>query len=547
MRKRSLKLTLTTCTALAILSLGGATALADDQAATLSEPVSVSNENLDQQETVSREITVVSPENGEETVINQVANRVTKGEDDHSNVWLEYFPPFYEGYRPSELTIPPVVINENTKPEKIKITYQPVTPSDIQTARVAIVLADIDGKESDKLKLTKCDQNGYVDFPTLDDGWEYVNKSGLPDKIHFFMHGNVHSIRIMIQKKGSQVEPPTKPVEKDVTKQLSRKIILHLPSGDKVITQEAVATKTNDKWTIEPFEAYMVPTIDGYEASIKEIPALSLSEDKLDEPTTFEVNYSPLESEKDDEKTKEDQTEGDKSEIDQPTSGEDSKENTPPVKDDQPEEPGKSEPDFPTIDQPTTGEDDKNPGSEDQDKADKTDESDSTGKEEQDRPSAGNNNEQKGNDEEVIVPPVENNNDQDLNLPDSKDDVIHDDGKDEPSDSNEEDLRTSDQNKAENNQQPTLPGGMDSKTESVIDASNSGLSANQQENIPNLGAKLSQLQAPLELINNDAPQNVAETLPQTGNNSGKLTKLIGIAITAWIALSDLLIFNKKIN
>lgn len=544
MKKRSLKLTLTTCTALAILSLGGATALADDQAATLSEPVSVSNENLDQQETVSREITVVSPENGEETVINQVANRVTQGEGDHSNVWLEYFPPFYEGYRPSELTIPPVVVKENTKPEKIKITYQPLSPSDIQTARVAIVLADIDGKEPDKLRLTKCDQNGYVDLPTLDDGWEYVNKSGLPDKIHFFMHGNVHSIRIMIQKKGSQVEPPTEPVEKIVTKQLSRKIILHLPSGDKVITQEAVATKTNEKWTIEPFEAYVVPTVDGYEASIKEVPACSLSEDELDEPTTFEVNYSPLESEKGDEETETEggQTEGDKSEVDQPTSGEDNEENTPPVKDDQLEEPGKSEPES-----PTTSEDDTDSNTKDQNKSDKNNESDSTSKEEPYRPNTGNNDEQKGSDEEVIVPPVENNNDQDLNLPDSKDDVTHDDGKEEPSDSNEEDLRTSDQNKAENNQQPTLPEGVDSKTESVIEPRNSALPGSQQGNISNLGAKLSQLQAPLELINNDAPQNVTETLPQTGNNSGKLTKLIGIAITVWVALSNLLIFNRKIN
>lgn len=545
MKKRSLKLTLTTCTALAILSLGGATALADEQVTTPSEPVSVSNKNLDQQETVSREITVVSPENGEETVINQVANRVTQGESDHSNVWLEYFPPFYEGYRPSELTIPPVVVKENTKPEKIKITYQPLSPSDIQTARVAIVLADIDGKEPDKLRLTKCDQNGYVDLPTLDDGWEYVNKSGLPDKIHFFMHGNVHSIRIMIQKKGTQVEPPTEPVEKVVTKQLSRKIILHLPSGDKVITQEAVATKTNDQWTVEPFEPYVVPTVDGYEASIKEVPACSLSEDELDEPTTFEVNYSPVESEKGDEKTETEggQTEGDKSEVDQPTSGEDNEENTPPVKDDQPEEPDKSEPESPTIDQPATSEDDTDSNTKDQDKSDKNDESGSTSKEEPDRPNTGNNEEQKGSDEEVIVPPVENNNDQDSNLPDSKDDVDQNNNKEEASNNSEED---SNQNKTGNNQQPTLPGGMDSKTESVIDASNSGLPANQQENIPNLGAKLSQLQAPLELLNND-PQNVAETLPQTGNDSGKLTKLIGIAISAWVALSNLLIFNKKIN
>lgn len=529
MNKTPIKMTLTVCTALTLLSLGGLTVSANDQPTVV--PASEDSTIVDhsQQETVNRQITVISPENGEETVINQVANRVVKDEGDHSNVWPEYFPPVYEGYRPSEYTIPPKIVKENTKAEKVKITYAPLKVDDLQSISVAFVLEDIDGDKADQLKLVKSDNNGYVNFPPLDEGWEYVNKASLPEKIRYYVQGNGHSIHLLIQKQNNQSKQPEEPTEKPVTKQVIRKIILHLPAGDKVVTQTITANKEGDQWTIPAFEAYTVPLIDGYEASLNEVPTLQPTKDELAKEYSVEVNYAPLKNNEDEESTA-----GDSGESED----QNKEENKPANKPDDEEKDNQNE--TTPEEQPSKD----SSGGEELNKPDKSDEEEpETGTTDQSNSDTGDK-----TDEEVVVPPTSensgNNVEDQVTLPDKeevpeKNDSLVDEK--ETTDKQEDIVVKPDQEKG--NDQPLLPQVPTDmpKPEIVID------NQDKEESIPELGNKLRQIQAPLALLNAEDGQKTPSQLPQTGNHTSWLTILTGAVMTAWAALTSLLIFKRKAN
>lgn len=105
------------------------------------------------------------------------------------------------------------------------------------------------------------------------------------------------SYKFLVQK----IQTPSHQENRVENKQLCRTITLHLPTGDQVITQHALATRNisveGDKmhygeWQISPFDEFQLPKIDGYQASLDKVAAQQLTADQLaQDPITVEVDY----------------------------------------------------------------------------------------------------------------------------------------------------------------------------------------------------------------------------------------------------------------
>lgn len=190
--------------------------------------------------------------------------------------------------------------------------------------------------------------------PEAPEGWEFVNPELVPKQVRTYLNSQDHFYRLLIQKKADKPATPTEPTKPE-TKQVTRKIILHLPDGDKVVAQTATATKKGKHWKIESFSAYQVPVIDGYSASVNEVPAKILTVEELDQPQVVEVNYQLIENKDNDDQGEEPETGKDKDEKpseDRPTTGDQQDEN---------------------IDQPAEGAEDQDKVTDDQEDVDKPD------------------------------------------------------------------------------------------------------------------------------------------------------------------------------
>lgn len=126
MQKRSIKLALAICIALALFS-ANQEVLADNQVV-----ADVVNTINDKDVAIVRTIAIIDPRTGKTTVISQPTNTVITDKGESITTWPEYFVPEIKGYRPSQRTVPTKKVTSQTKPVKVIITYRPDAPNDSQ-------------------------------------------------------------------------------------------------------------------------------------------------------------------------------------------------------------------------------------------------------------------------------------------------------------------------------------------------------------------------------------------------------------------------------
>lgn len=284
-----------------LLSLSSGNVLADENTNSPSSHLAVSDHVDDQVNTkeVTRTINYVDPLTNEKHTIKQVARfqfnhdgKLIKGA---TPIWQAYFAPYFEGYHPNLQEVLPKLVTPKSADEVENIIYNKGPKKDSMRAIVKFI--SIDGstlpKESRLLTIQNTDGQPFTTFelPAPPQGWEYVGKDQLPSKLR--CSNNSILFMFLVQR--------SNPDSHQEQKALSRKIILHLPTGDQVITQQANAIRdvsTIDgqehygKWQISPFEELALPLVDGYDSSLAKIDSLQLAADQLDkELPTIEVDY----------------------------------------------------------------------------------------------------------------------------------------------------------------------------------------------------------------------------------------------------------------
>ena len=256
---------------------------------------------------VTRTINYVDPLTKEKHTINQVVRfqfdqdgkLIKKGT---VPAWQAYFVPYFEGYAPNWCEVPPKVITPDSTNETEDVIYTKVL-SENPIGSVLIKFIPIDGSNVQYLTIGNSDGKPLSTFelPELPEGWKYVGKDQLP-KIVQITPGATR-FNFLIQKNDTD----THQEKKQENKELSRKIILHLPTGDKVITQHARATRdvsvvdgknSYGEWQISPFDEFVLPQVDGYQSSLTKGASLQLTADQLEkEPVTIKVDYHKVNDE----------------------------------------------------------------------------------------------------------------------------------------------------------------------------------------------------------------------------------------------------------
>lgn len=255
---------------------------------------------------VVRTITYVDPLTKEKHTIRQVAtyqfDREGQVIKSINPLWSAYFPPYFAGYAPSWAEVKQKMTSPDSADEQETVTYDKLTGSgDVMTVHVFYV--EPNGKMLWDLRkaIENPDGKPVTSFtlPELPDGWEYVDLDHLPKTIKVAPKAAGYTFMIQPAK-----DPEHHTEHHQETKELWRKIVLHLPSGDQAIMQKATATRsvtvtdgqpTYGKWQISPFAELRLPAMANYQTSVDQVPALQLTADQLDQdPVTVEVNYQRI-------------------------------------------------------------------------------------------------------------------------------------------------------------------------------------------------------------------------------------------------------------
>lgn len=291
MNKLSVKGTLALCSTFALLTVASTTVLADSSAGSGQQmpPTTQLATPAGEQvaTTVDRQITVVNPLNGDKAVVTQTATTTPDPDGTDSNIWQVYFPLVYQGYKPSQPFVPVTVVTPETQPSNIEITYRPLKQGDIRTNTFAgIFFKDVHGKQVGPMLCQPVDKKGLVQMPEAPAGWEYINRNQLPDSFICFDYRDPFYV-FLVKKAGER------PAEQVQTKQLTRKIVCHLPGGDKIYEQTVTAKKVGTQpWEAPAFPEFSVPVSTGYRPSASIIQAQAAD---ADQPLLLvEVTYQPI-------------------------------------------------------------------------------------------------------------------------------------------------------------------------------------------------------------------------------------------------------------
>ena len=284
MKSKHIKTTLALFSTLALVSITVTTV--DAKTIGNAESTQVGKTTAPAERTVTRTITVINPLSKEKTVIKQVATiNIERINAKHPDMWPEFVAPEFKGYRPSELQLNPVKMTPKTKSVDVTIDYQPFTDK-VAPATRYFVLDDVDNPYKSSFTIpVHSDQFGRYKLPTPPAGYHYFIKN-LPKEIQYFPNTGHSTFYLTIKKDGNNQG-------KIVSKVLTRKVIFHLPAGDKVIEQSARADFKNGHWIIQSFPKLTVPQVDGYVSTVKSVPDLQVEENAIDQVVpTFEAQYS---------------------------------------------------------------------------------------------------------------------------------------------------------------------------------------------------------------------------------------------------------------
>lgn len=288
---------------------------------------------------VVRTINYVNPLTKEKHVIRQVASfqldRDGKLVKTIHPGWQAYVLPYLEGYAPNWVAIPPKAATPDLADEVEEATYAKLLkePSTTSSIRIEFMATDGSPMLDKSIFVNDPHDEPIVTFPLPlpPEGWEYVEEDQLP-KVIQTVPNSVKFYKFLVQRSTS----PSHQENSIENKQLYRTITLHLPTGDRVITQHALATRNvsveGDKthygeWQISPFDEFQLPKIDGYQASLDKVVAQQLTVDQLaQDPIAIEVDYHKVADDKgtgtettEDSKVTDPTPSGDKGQTDDPT------------------------------------------------------------------------------------------------------------------------------------------------------------------------------------------------------------------------------------
>ena len=272
---------------------------------------------------ITKTINVVDPHKGLHTTVqtahltrNAVVDLVTKAITYgkwSTGSWDEFDTPAVKGYTPSASKVAKSNVDISTKNTTVDITYT----ANLQKGKISYI--DENGKEIGTTGLNgKTDEDVQVK-PVIPHGWVIVDGQDIPSAVKAGPDG-IPTVSIKI-KHGQLVvtsDKPHKPDDKmpdgdnypkgvsdtDLNRNVTRQIILHMPTGDKQVNQVAKYTRvatidlvtgkvTYTDWaTKHGWDEYVPETVNGYEPSIKKLAAIA----KPDKDTKVEISYMAIPS-----------------------------------------------------------------------------------------------------------------------------------------------------------------------------------------------------------------------------------------------------------
>ena len=284
-------------------------------------PDGVTDSDLNRE--ITRTINVVDPHTGLHTtvqtahlsrnaVVDLVTKAITYGKWSAGN-WDEFDTPVVKGYTPSASKVAKSNVDISTKNTTVEIVYT----ANPQKGKISYI--DENGKEIGTTGLNgKTDEDVQVK-PVIPHGWVIVDGQTIPTTVKATADG-IPTVSIEIKHGQLAVTPdkPHKPDDKmpdgdnypkgvsdtDLNRNVTRQIILYMPTGDKQVNQVAKYTRvatidlvtgkvTYSDWnTKHGWDEYVPETVNGYEPSIKKLDAIA----KPDKDTKVEISYMAIPS-----------------------------------------------------------------------------------------------------------------------------------------------------------------------------------------------------------------------------------------------------------
>ena len=285
-------------------------------------------EHDDLNKTVTRTIKVTTPDGKTQTVaqkvqltrsadVDEATGEVTYG-NWSTGVWEAYQAPAVPGYAASQATVPATTVTAKTEDQTVAVTYT----ANEQTTHINYV--DENGNVVHTTTVTgHTDQTVKVpnEVPT---GWT-ITTGEVPSEVTFGADGH-DDVKITVDHKTVTVAPddpktdgtklPDNPAltfhgvgENDLNRTVTRTFTLNVPGRDpQVVTQTAKLTRTATvdevtgdvtygDWTTGHWDAYEVPTVDGYTTDQKMIPAVDVTDTTTSQEIAIDYTAVPAKPE----------------------------------------------------------------------------------------------------------------------------------------------------------------------------------------------------------------------------------------------------------
>ncbi len=280
-------------------------------------------DETDLNKTIVRTIIVHTPGEAPSTVrqeakltrtatVDEVNGNVTYS-DWNNGSWDKYNVPTVPGYTPSTNVVESANVTSETQPATVDVTYT----STAQTGKISYV--DPEGNEVTSTPLTGNTGEEVTVTPQIPAGWKEVPGQNIPGTVTATTDG-VPTVTVKIEHATTTVQPtdpktpadtlPDNPGKKypsgvakdDLNKTVTRTINVHKPDGTTTTeTQTAKLSRTatvdevtgdvtyND-WSNGSWDAYNVPTIQGYTPSQSVVEAQTVTGNTKDQ--TVNVTYN---------------------------------------------------------------------------------------------------------------------------------------------------------------------------------------------------------------------------------------------------------------
>ena len=246
--------------------------------------------------TITRTINVHTPHDGVKTVTqtakltrpvttDQVTDKKTYG-DWSTDVWPEYTPEVVAGYTPDTKVVPKANVDGSADDQMVDVRYiaddQKVEISYLDDANGGKVVKtdQVTGKTDATIKVTPDVPTGYELVGKVPSEYTVMAQPGQTVEIHL-----THQIKTTIENKTI-----TRTIEVHTPHDGTKTIKQPTELSREVKTDQVTGAKTYGNWTAGQWDAYQVPTIQGYVPSVAQVAQQVVTGDLTDQTVT--VTYS---------------------------------------------------------------------------------------------------------------------------------------------------------------------------------------------------------------------------------------------------------------